>query len=133
MLLCRMAIKVIRRLRFSWHKKNHVKTTTYCALQVRCSLVKISLYTLAMQATLTLTRTSASSARKEENLFMQATLRQKKKQQIRTKPSKWAEIITYNLPKTYEYSKITSVQTAAFHPLVGCAEMCAKFNKRERL
>ena len=77
MLLCRMAIKVIKRLRFSWHTKKHVKTTTYCALQVRFSLVKNSLYPLAMQATLTLTRTSALSVRKEGNLFMQATLRKK--------------------------------------------------------
>ena len=32
------------------------------------------------------------------NLFMQTTLR--KKQRIRTKPRKWAEIINHNLPKT---------------------------------
>ena len=50
MALCRMAIKLRRRLSFSWHKKKHAETTTYCALQVRCSLVNDSLSPVAMRA-----------------------------------------------------------------------------------
>ena len=61
--LCRMAIKVRRRLRFSWHKKKHAETTTYCALQVRYCFVNDSLFPLARRARLT--RTSVPSETKE--------------------------------------------------------------------
>ena len=91
-----MAINVRGRLRFSWHKQKHAETTTYCALQVRCSLVNDSIFPLEKRARLT--QTSVPSVLKKGNLFMQATLR--KNQRIRTKPSKWAEIINLNLPKT---------------------------------
>ena len=52
---------------------------------------------------------------------MQTTLR-KKRQRIRTKPSKWAEITNYNLPKPYEYSEIASVETYAIIYSLGAPE-----------
>ena len=61
MALCRMAIKVRRHLRFSWHKKKHAETKTYCALQVRCSFMNDSLFPLARRARLT--RTSVPSVK----------------------------------------------------------------------
>ena len=116
---CRMATKVRRRLRFSWHKEKHAETTTYCALQVRCSLVNDSLFPLTRRTRLT--RTSVPRV-KEIKLVYADDAKKRKKQRIRTKPSKWTEIINHNSPKTENVWIFENCFRADIHncSLIGC-------------
>lgn len=76
MVLWRMAIKVRRRLRFSWHKKKHAETATYCGLQARCTLHTCN-------AVFDVEVNPCNKSR-EAKLFPQMTLRENR--WIRTKP-----------------------------------------------